>query len=133
MTSPIVVAERDALAAAEILAADTPSCFPSHRSFATWRLYAVASPPARHAKWCEDCLPHYQRAMCSLGMCDRPEIHFEVEDGGVIGIDLRDHEERLGGSRARAMKTRPMMTPEAEHLAAYATFWPKSEEAEPVA
>lgn len=124
MNSPIapITPERDVVA--EIRDADTPPCFPSHRMFGVWRIRAVMSPPALNAKWCEDCLPSYQLGMCSLGLCDRPEIGFEIVDGGFVGVDQRD-QHGSGGARPHIHQEKePLLTPEIANLASFAFFKP---------
>jgi len=49
-----------------------------------WRFYQKVGGTRRTA--CHDCLPAYQAEMKACGMCEHPDVRFEEQDGGMVGV-----------------------------------------------
>jgi hypothetical protein len=58
-----------------------PICFASSQDFERW---SKSYNPQR-CSHCRDCTPTFQLRMKKQRRCERPEMMFALEDGGVVG------------------------------------------------
>lgn len=61
-----------------------PPCFRGPRQYAEWKQSARATNLCCACAWCTDCTPEYQHKMIQQGLCIRPDVHFRIDEDGMV-------------------------------------------------